>query len=136
MLKPHAILETALYVDDLDTAHAFYAGVLGLDEVLHVPGRHRFYGCGPGMLLLFIAEATREMTGPLPVPTHGADGPGHLCLRVPRAELDTWVVRLTSEGIEIEADFEWPTGARSIYCRDPAGNSIEFAEPALWNRPD
>ena len=26
----------------------------------------------------------------------------------------------------------WPNGARSIYVRDPAGNSLEFAEPALW----
>ncbi|HUH50108.1 MAG TPA: glyoxalase/bleomycin resistance/extradiol dioxygenase family protein, partial [Mycoplana sp.] len=24
------------------------------------------------------------------------------------------------------------TGARSIYFRDPAGNSLECAEPGLW----
>ena len=30
------------------------------------------------------------------------------------------------------ADFQWPNGARSIYFRDPAGNSIEIAEPRLW----
>jgi len=29
-------------------------------------------------------------------------------------------------------DFEWPQGGRSIYFRDPAGNSLEFAEPRIW----
>ena len=27
----------------------------------------------------------------------------------------------------------WPNGARSIYFRDPAGNSLECAEPGLWS---
>ncbi|MEM1234027.1 MAG: VOC family protein [Pseudomonadota bacterium] len=134
-MRPHAILETALYVSDLDSSDDFYGGILNLEEILHVPGRHRFYGCGPGMLLLFVAAATRAASGPLPVPVHGADGPGHLCFRVPRAELDPWRAHLEARGLAIEADFEWPTGARSIYVRDPDGNSIEFSEPLLWNRP-
>ncbi|MCH2075411.1 MAG: VOC family protein [Rhodobacteraceae bacterium] len=135
MLKPDAILETALYVSDINAAHAFYGGILNLEEILHVPGRHRFYGCGPGMLLLFVAEATRVASGPFPVPTHGADGPGHMCFRVSRDALDAWRSHLEDNGLEIEADFEWPTGARSIYIRDPDQNSIEFSEPLLWNRP-
>ncbi len=36
-------------------------------------------------------------------------------------------------GIAIEADFDWPNGAHSIYFRDPSGNSLEIAEPKLWN---
>jgi catechol 2,3-dioxygenase-like lactoylglutathione lyase family enzyme len=35
--------------------------------------------------------------------------------------------------VEIEADFHWPAGGRSIYFRDPSGNSLEFAEPKIWN---
>ncbi|MEM9349528.1 MAG: VOC family protein [Pseudomonadota bacterium] len=134
-LTPDAILETALYVDDLESAHRFYSDIIGLDEVLHVPGRHRFYGCGPGMLLIFIADATQVAAGPFPVPTHGAVGQGHMCFRVEGAALETWRAHLEKKGLEIEADFEWPTGARSIYLRDPAGNSIEFSEPKLWDRP-
>ena len=39
--------------------------------------------------------------------------------------------------VAIEADFRWPgSNARSIYVRDPAGNSIEFAEPRLWGKDD
>ena len=35
-------------------------------------------------------------------------------------------------GVEIEVDYLWPGGGRSIYFRDPAGNSLEFAEPSIW----
>lgn len=132
---PDAILETALYVTDLDAASAFYSDLIGLEEVLRVDGRHLFYGCGPGMLLLFIAEATRAATTDLPFPTHGAVGEGHMCFRVPPEDLQPWADYMEANGIEIEADFEWPTGARSIYVRDPDRNSIEFSEPKLWGRP-
>jgi hypothetical protein len=27
---------------------------------------------------------------------------------------------------------EWPGGGRSIYFRDPAGNSVELGTPAIW----
>ena len=69
----------------------------------------------------------------MPVPAHGATGAGHLCFRVSGDALDGMVKRLDEAGIAIEADFRWPGGARSIYFRDPAGNSLECAEPKLWN---
>jgi hypothetical protein len=46
-----------------------------------------------------------------------------------------WRERLTVAGVAIESEFEWPRGGRSIYVRDPAGNSIEFAEPRIWALP-
>jgi catechol 2,3-dioxygenase-like lactoylglutathione lyase family enzyme len=66
------------------------------------------------------------------VPTHGAKGPGHLCFRAPGGTIDDWRRHLEAAGVEIEMDFEWPQGGRSIYFRDPAGNSLEFAEPRIW----
>lgn len=128
------ILETALYVDDLDAAEAFYGGVLGLERLQRVEGRHVFFRLGSGVLLLFIAEATAK-TDPasrFPVPAHGAHGPGHACFRVNGGDLDAMAAHLRAAGVEIEADFRWPNGARSLYFRDPAGNSLECAEPALW----
>lgn len=135
-MTPQAVLETALYADDLDAAAAFYTDVFGLEEVLRVPGRHVFFGIGPGMLLIFNPDATEKEPEGLPVPTHGARGPGHMCFRVPGPELDDWVAHLRGKGVEIEADFHWPNGARSVYLRDPAGNSVELAEPKLWGRPE
>ncbi len=134
-MQPSAILESALYVTDLDAAEAFYGEVMGLERIARVPGRHVFFRCGQGVLLLFNAEATRHPPKPdakLPVPPHGASGPGHLCFAGSAAEVESWKTRLEGEGIAIEADFEWPGGGRSIYFRDPSGNSLEIAEPKLW----
>ena len=128
------ILEAAIYAADLDAAEAFYGGVLGLDRISRVGDRHVFYRLGGGVVLIFNPARTGEPPAnpALPVPPHGARGPGHLCLAAERAELDAWRAHLEAAGIAIEADFEWPHGARSIYFRDPADNSIEIAEPALW----
>ena len=130
--EPKGVLETALYADDLEAASDFYGRVIGLGEETRAEGRHVFFRCGPGMLLVFRAEATRVPGGPLPVPPHGAEGEGHVCFSVPGEELDDWVAHLGADGIAVESDFHWPNGARSIYVRDPAGNSVEFAEPKLW----
>ncbi len=128
-----AILEAALYAEDLDAAEAFYAGVLGLEVVLRKEGAHIFFRCAGAILLVFDPRATENQSGgALPVPPHGAQGAGHLCLAASGAEIDRWRARLEAVGIAIEADFRWPNGARSLYLRDPAGNSLEFAEPRLW----
>jgi catechol 2,3-dioxygenase-like lactoylglutathione lyase family enzyme len=133
-MKPAGILETVLYAGDLDAAEAFYRDVLGLKPFASVSGRHLFYRCGEQVLLIFKPEATRvpPAAGALPVPPHGAAGPGHVCFRATAAELDAWVRRLAAKAVAIEADFEWPRGGRSIYFRDPAGNCLEIAEPRIW----
>ncbi len=110
--------------------------MLGLDLIAKAEGRHVFFRCGEGVLLLFNAEATEIPPPPgarLPVPPHGARGPGHLCFAASAEEIDRWKTRSCEDrGIAIEADFEWPNGGRSIYFRDPSGNSLEFAEPRIW----
>jgi catechol 2,3-dioxygenase-like lactoylglutathione lyase family enzyme len=134
-MQPSSILESALYVTDLDAAEAFYRDVIGLEKIALVEGRHVFFRCGQGVLLLFNAEATRHAPPPdarLPVPKHGAVGEGHLCFAATGEEIGRWKSELETRGVTIEADFEWPSGGRSIYVRDPSGNSIEFAEPRIW----
>ena len=131
---PAAILESALYADDLDKAEAFYGGILGLEKIVAVEGRHVFFRCGSGVLLIFNPDATTEPPSnpAMPVPPHGTKGDGHLCFGATAEEIDGWVSHLEANGIAIEADFLWPSGGRSIYFRDPAGNSLEFAEPKIW----
>ncbi len=133
-MQPDSILETALYVTDLDAAETFYQSVLGLEPIAKVDGRHVFFRCGPGVLLLFDPSETVKPSGnaKLPVPPHGARGNGHLCFRANAEEIAEWKIRLEANDVAIEADFFWPNGARSIYFRDPSGNSIEFAEPSIW----
>ncbi|WP_299812925.1 VOC family protein [uncultured Jannaschia sp.] len=128
------LLEAAIYVDDLNAAERFYNGVLGLPVVLRRDGAHVFFRAGNTIVLAFRPEITQAQTtdGPLPVPPHGAQGQGHICFTADGAMLDAWRERLEDAGFGIEADFAWPNGARSVYVRDPAGNSVEFAEPRLW----
>jgi len=129
------ILETALYAEDLDAAETFYGGVLGLEKILRAGNRHVFFRCGQGILLIFNPAETVKPSSPdaLPVPPHGTTGPGHLCFLMGAEAIDRMTEKLNKAGIVIESDFCWPNGARSIYFRDPAGNSLECAEPRLWN---
>ncbi|WP_309085949.1 VOC family protein [Chelativorans sp.] len=134
-MRPSAILEAAVYVDDLSEAERFYGGVLGLELLAKVEGRHIFFRCGEAVLLLFDPKATEVPPEPdarLPVPPHGSRGPGHLCFSASADEIELWKTRLAAQNIAIEADLEWPRGGRSIYFRDPSGNSLEFAEPRIW----
>ena len=128
------VLESALYAENLEETAAFYEEVLGLDRFVEVPGRHVFFRAGEGVLLLFNPVATKlpPRDPRMPVPPHGASGQGHVCFAANSAEIDQWIARLGGARVEVEADFEWPQGGRSIYFRDPAGNSLEFAEPRIW----
>lgn len=132
-MSPTGVLESVLYATDLDAAQDFYTRVLGLALHSRKSGRHVFFRCGGGMVLVFDPRETEKpQAGPLPVPPHGARGAGHLCFRASHAEIDQWKSRLSSAGVAIEAEVTWPGGGLSIYFRDPAGNSLEFAEPKIW----
>ena len=121
--------EAALYTTELDAAAAFYAR-LGLREVGRSAGRHVFFRAGDDLLLLFDPRGT-ERGGA--VPAHGAHGPGHVALAVPdQAALDAWRARLADAGVDVESEVEWPSGGRSLYFRDPAGNSIELITRGSW----
>ena len=127
-----AIVETAIYVDDLDAAEAFYRDVLGLEVIGKEAGRHVFFRVGDGVLLAFDPEAT--LRGDM-LPPHGARGPGHFALGVRAENLDEWRRRLEAHGVAVEKEVEWPRGGRSLYFRDPAGNSVEIVTPGLWGLP-
>ena len=123
------ILETILYVDDLEAARAFYQVVLDLELYSQKHGVFVFFKCGDGMLLLFDPQAAAENQS---IPAHGAHGPGHVCFAMAEDELDAWRDRLVEHGVEIEQEVTWPNGCRSFYFRDPAGNSLELGTPKIW----
>ncbi len=133
--KPSSVLEAAIYVDDLDAAEHFYGIILGLDQIQRLEDRHVFFRVGNSVLLIFNPEQTKRPpeNAQLPVPPHGARGPGHVCLPLTREEIDQMRKHLINWNILIEAEFEWPNKAKSLYVRDPAGNSVEFAEAWLWD---
>jgi len=135
MAQPiEGILETALYATDLDAAEAFYGNILGLEKITRSGNRHVFFRCGPGVLLIFNPEETVKPPAPdsLQVPPHGTTGKGHACFRVSGDDLDAMARKLKAAGTAIESEVHWPQGGRSIYFRDPSGNSLECAEAKIW----
>lgn len=132
-MKATRVLETCLYVDDLCAAEDFYRRVLGLEFHSREERRHVFFRCGDAMFLLFVAARTEEK-GTSDVPRHGAHGPGHAAFVMEDGEVDAWRDHLRREGVPIERDMAWPAGGRSLYFRDPAGNSLELATPSLWGQ--
>lgn len=138
VLSPKAVLETSLYVSDLERAMAFYEGVLGLrkiDDGCFAGGRGAALqaGSGPSVLLLFRAEVTRA-GGELPA--HGTTGAGHVAFRVDADELPKWRQRLQEHGVAIEKEFAFGNHPASIYFRDPDGNSLELAVSSIWKLAD
>ena len=129
-MQPRDILETCLYVGDLDAAERFYTGVLGLELHSRQEDRHLFLRCGSRMLLLFNPQ--RSCDAGSDIPPHGALGAGHLAFAAREEELPQWRQHLETHGIPIERTVAWPGGGHSIYFRDPAGNSLEFATPRIW----
>jgi catechol 2,3-dioxygenase-like lactoylglutathione lyase family enzyme len=128
-----AILECVLYAPDLHAALAFYEGVLGLSCVRRPSGLSVVFRIDERTVLLIFDPSSSEPPGRI-VPSHGARGPGHIALRIAPDEYGDWIDRLRSRHIEIEHLHEWENGGRSIYVRDPAGNSVELIDRDIWPR--
>ena len=125
------ILETCLYAEDLPAAEIFYRTILGLEVIARLEGRHVFFKCGNRVFLIFNPAKTRESGADFP--PHGAHGPGHAAFAVTMSELPAWRAFLIQNGVLVEREVTWPKGGRSLYFRDPAGNSIELATPKIWD---
>jgi catechol 2,3-dioxygenase-like lactoylglutathione lyase family enzyme len=128
------VLETALYVDDLERAGRFYAQALGLAAMTQ-DSRMWALDCGPASVLLLFRRGgtleTVELSGGR-IPPHDGAGPSHLAFAVAAEELPVWEARLADCGVAIEARMKWPRGGESLYFRDPDDHLVELATPGLW----
>ena len=134
-MKVQRIVETCLYAEDLNAAEKFYVDVLGLQLYSRDPGRHVFFQCGEAMFLVFNPGNTSKVQTIIngeKLPNHGCQGPGHVAFASLEEDLPAWKDRLSALGVAIEAEVSWPGGGRSIYIRDPAGNSVELVTPQIW----
>ena len=128
------VLETSLYVTDLDRACDFYRHLFGL-ELMYRDARMGALAVMPGQVLLLFHRGATETAAPVPggvIPPHGTSGAAHLCFGIPLGELSAWEAHLRVGGIGIESRITWRRGGTSLYFRDPDGNSLEVATPGLW----
>jgi len=134
MPRLNGVIETALYVDDLARAVAFYKDTLNL-PVLNQDARFAAFDVnGRNVLLLFKRGATLE-TVHLPggiIPPHDGHGPLHIAFSVMSDELQAWEARLAEQGVAIEGRTAWPRGGHSIYFRDPDNHLLELVTPGVW----
>ncbi|HSG50114.1 MAG TPA: VOC family protein [Longimicrobiales bacterium] len=128
------LLETALYVDDLERSREFYQAVLGLDPMME---SERMVAFDAGAATVFLVFQRGSTSDPLDVeggriPPHGSRGPSHFAFAIAERELDAWRRHLSSLGIPLESEVRWPMGGTSLYFRDPDGHSVELVTPGIW----
>ena len=128
--RVQGIYETVIYAEDIPATVAFYRDVVGVREIEAPAPDSAAFRLGDGTLLLIFNPSMSSAPGRF-VPSHGATGAGHLAFRVDA--LDPCVEHLRGAGLEIEREITWPLGGRSVYVRDPAGNSVEFVEGEIWD---
>ncbi len=134
MPSVHGILETALYVSDLERAAAFYRRLFGFPTLRDMERLVALDVAGRDVLLLFKKGSTLE---PLDtpggvIPSHGATGVTHFAFSIAFEELTDWQERLETEGVAIESVVKWPGGGQSLYFRDPDAHLVELITPGLW----
>ena len=128
------LLETALYVDDVDLSARFFEDVVGLKAMLRSERLIAFDANGGGVLLIFKRGASLEnMCGDGGVvPGHDGSGPLHMAFAIPAASYDEWVTHLQRSGTKMRGEMQWRNGGRSLYFEDPDGHVLELATPGIW----
>ena len=132
--KLDRVIETCLYVDDLERAVRFYGEVLGLATLTRDARFHAYDVGRQSVLLLFKRGATLEtvqLRGGT-IPPHDGHGPLHIAFAIAAEALPDGEEKLGRNGVAIEGRTDWPRGGRSIYFRDPDGHLLELATPGLW----
>jgi catechol 2,3-dioxygenase-like lactoylglutathione lyase family enzyme len=110
----------ALYVTDLDAAERFYTGLLGMQVEWRPDPDNVYLTSGNDNLALHRAPEG-----------HAMDGPQHLdhigfILRAAE-DVDAWHSYLVAHGVAIMAKPRTHRdGARSFYCQDPDGNTVQM----------
>ena len=97
------VLETALYVDDMQRARAFYEDVLGL-EPMFADDRLTAYPVGGRSALLIFRRGAATRTAHLPggtIPPHDGAGPVHCAFSVAADALPSWETRLAARVVAI-----------------------------------
>ena len=131
MRAPSSVHETVLYADDVAAATAFYADVVGLRVVFGPSTVLAALRLGDGGLLLLFDPDESAVEG-RDVPSHGARGPGHVAFSIDEEGLAEVLGRCREHAVAVERELTWPRGGRSVYVRDPAGNSVEFIVGEIW----
>jgi catechol 2,3-dioxygenase-like lactoylglutathione lyase family enzyme len=131
------VIETALYVDDLERSGRFYGEVFGF-RLLMAEDRMRAYSVADKQVLLLFKTGGSAQPSPMHggvIPPHDGRGMLHLAFAIAPDDLEPWKRRLEDEGVALESQVhcgdDRPQGD-SLYFRDPDGHLIELITPGCW----
>jgi len=128
------ILETSLYVDDIDRSSRFYKPLFGCVELVR-DDRLCALSMGDQQVLLLFRKGASKRPGVTPggtIPPHDGQGDLHMAIAISGEDIEAWLLKLDSLGIPLESRVHWPRGGTSLYFRDPDNHSIELATPGTW----
>ncbi len=110
----------ALFVDDLEAAEAFYVGLLGMGVEWRPDADNVYLTSGNDNLALHRLQGDASMSG-----AQRLDHIGFI-LQSPAA-VDDWHEYLRQADVVISAEPRTHRdGARSFYCRDPSGVTVQM----------
>jgi len=135
MLNLMGVLETSLYVQDLDRSIHFYRALFDLEE-LNADARFCALNVAGRQVLLLFKQGSSDLPTQIPggtIPPHDGSGSLHLAFSVSASDLPAWEKKLQEQNISIESRVHWPRGGQSIYFRDPDHHLIELVTPGCWS---
>ena len=127
--KIEGILETSLYVADVNRSAQFYGRIFDFTAISDFGDRGCALEAGNRqVLLLFKKGGSLNMQSP-----HNGDGELHLAFAIRPEQLANWETWLAESGIVVEERRTWDLGGQSIYFRDPDRHLVEIATPGVWS---
>ncbi len=126
--KSDGILESSLYVKDVERSAEFYERIFGFRTISSFSPRGCAMGAGDRQVLLLFRKggSVGERTA------HDGTGELHLAFAIRPEELPRWEAWLAENGLPIEERKQWERGGVSLYFRDPDRHLLELATPGVW----
>ena len=134
MPRVTGLLETCLYVDDLERAAQFYEKLFSFRRLQSDERFCAFDVAGRDVLILFLRGATSEPLA-LPggvIPPHNGSGQLHFAFAIPAEDIRDWEQWLNEASVKIESRVKWSRGGESLYFRDPDHHLVELVTPGTW----
>jgi catechol 2,3-dioxygenase-like lactoylglutathione lyase family enzyme len=136
MPKVTEIIETVLYVKDVERAKDWYQKLFDFPVIFREGDRFRALKVGGIQVLLLFKEGSSTTATTPPggvIPPHDGSGPTHLAFGMKTEEADHWEQHLMANGVEIEGRVEWNKDDKSIYFRDPDNHLVELITSEHWS---
>ena len=130
----NGLLETALYVTNIEISAQFYERVFQMERLFQEERLIALNIADKQVLLLFQrgeSSGINVVSGGI-IPPHDGNGRLHLAFAIAATELSHWKMWLHTQSVPLEAEVIGDRGGTSLYFRDPDAHLVEIATPGLW----